>query len=50
MGALRAAATSLAEGRRPSRFRSLAAAVVVGAATATVTYRLLRSAPEAENE
>ena len=50
MDAVGAAATALAEGRRPSRIRSFAAAVVVGAAAATLTYRLLRRAPESPNE
>jgi hypothetical protein len=30
-------------GQRPSAFRALAAAAVTGGATATLTYRLLRS-------
>jgi hypothetical protein len=41
-----AAAADLAFGRRPSRVRSLAAAVVIGATAAMLTYRLLRRAPD----
>jgi hypothetical protein len=37
------AASERLRGGRPGRARALAAAVVAGAATAVVTYRLLRS-------
>jgi hypothetical protein len=37
------------QGRQPSRLRSLLVAGVVGAATAAVTYRLLRSTPGRES-
>ena len=50
--AVRAVAPAVADraqGRQPSRLRSLFAAAVVGATAAAVTYRLLRSAPASES-
>jgi hypothetical protein len=40
----------LAHERRPSRARSLVAAVVVGVTAGALTYRVLRSVPEASSE
>ena len=40
------AVTQRAAGERPSRTRSVLAAVVVGGAAAALTYRLLRQAGE----
>ena len=39
------AAGERVQGRQPSRFRSLTAAVVVAAAAGVLTYRLLRQPP-----
>jgi hypothetical protein len=44
------AAVQRASGRRPSRARSLLAAAVVGAGAAVMTYRLLRSGGEPDEE
>ena len=47
--ALRTFGTAFAEramGRQPGRMRAVTAAVVAGAATAAVTYKLLRSGGE----
>lgn len=40
------AAVERIAGERPSSIRALAAAALTGAATATLTYRLLRSKPD----
>jgi hypothetical protein len=51
--AVRTAAPALADraqGRQPSRMRSLFAASVVGATAAVVTYRLLRRPPARDSE
>ena len=44
------AAGERAQGRQPSRLRSLTAAAVAGAAAAVLVYRLLRSAPAEDEE
>ena len=46
MRTVEAIVDDLAHERRPSRVRSLVAAAAVGAAAATLTYRLLRRAPD----
>jgi hypothetical protein len=36
-------------GEQPSRFRSIGAAIVIGAGAALLAYRLLRSGPDDED-
>ena len=38
------------KGEQPSRFRSLVAAIVVGAGAATLTYKLLRRPAEEDDD
>jgi hypothetical protein len=45
MGVVGEAAAERLSGERPGRWRAIAAAIVAGAATAVLVYRLLRSNP-----
>jgi hypothetical protein len=50
MGVVKEAAAERLSGERPGRWRAIAAAIVAGAATAMLVYRLLRSNPEGDGE
>jgi hypothetical protein len=48
MGVVKEAAAERLSGERPGRWRAIAAAIVAGAATAMLVYRLLRSNPDGD--